>query len=198
MKGFRQPPQGSKNDVIRNLQVEAQNNTLAIRMSQMMLKRVLDDSQNMGRDIGGALTQIAELQYQFGALVKTLGLDPALIAATANEQRLVDFNEGAAKADEQENLIVADVVGDDSTIVLTSTTDDGPDTGIFRSRIKLSDAGVPALSKGLAGQPVGTTLDVELGGKVHHVELLAIRNPVAAAPVDVTPASQTEVAVTVN
>lgn len=198
MKGFRQPPQGTKNDVLRNLQVEVQNNQMAVRMTQMMVKRMLEDSQNMGRDIGAALAQLTELQYQFTALMKTLKVDPAVVAGTANAQRLIDFNETAAKADQEENLTDADTVGDDSTVVLTSTTDDGPDSGIFRSRIKLSECGSPALMKGLSGQPVGTKLDVELGGKLHHVELLAVKNPVPEAPQVTTPAPQPEVAPTLN
>ena len=178
--GFKnQGDAGSKKELLKQLQVESQNNTMALRMTQMMLKRMLEDSQNMGKDLGGVLGQLTEYRYQLSALVQALGLDPANIADIANTQRLADFNTGADKADVTENLVHGDVVTEDSTVVLTSTTDD-KEGEIFRSRIKLADAGVPGLLKGFLGQPVGTVVDVELNGKVHHVELLAIRNPLPA------------------
>jgi len=184
MKGFRTPPQGSKNDILRGMQVELQNNQMAIKMSQMLLKRMLEDNSNMGKDLGAALAQITEMQYKFAALVSTLKLDPEQVAETANVQRLADFDKAASEEDAREELLVADTVTSDSTITITSTTEDG--SGIFRSRIKLADAGVPALTKGLMGQPVGTKLDIDIAGKVHNVELLSIRNPVVVVVDTVT------------
>jgi len=174
--GFRNQGDSSKKELLKSLQVESQNNTMAVRMTQMMLKRMLEDSQNMGKDLGGVLSQMSEFQYKLNAVMAALNLDPANIASLANVQRLTDFNNGANNADIAENLSVGDLVTEESTVILTSTTDD-KEGEIFRSRIKLADSGVPALMKGMLGQPVGTIVDVELNNKLHHVEVLAIRNP---------------------
>jgi hypothetical protein len=179
MKSYDKAPQGAKKEALRQLQVESQNNTMAMRMSQMMIKRLIDDNQAMGKDLAMALAQLSELQYKFSAVQQVLNLDATQLANIANDLRLKAFNEASDKADVSENLVSADVVSEESTVTIASETDDGPDTGIFRSRIKIAEAGVPALLKGFLGQPVGTKVDVELNGKVHHVELLAVRNPIA-------------------
>ena len=80
-------------------------------------------------------------------------------------------------------MIPGSVVEADSTVVITSTAKDaeGNDRGIFRSRLKLSESGVPALITALTGKPAGTKVTVSLNGIDHEVELLAIRNPVVVA-----------------
>lgn len=59
---------------------------------------------------------------------------------------------------------------------MTSKTED-PDKGIFRSRIKLADCGVPDLIKAFEGREVGARAIVQLNGVDHEVELLAIKQP---------------------
>lgn len=51
------------------------------------------------------------------------------------------------------------------------------ENSIFRSRLKLSECGVPDLIQGLMGKTIGTKVAVKLNGIDHVVELLAIRKP---------------------
>lgn len=192
MKGFRVPPQASKANLtveINQLKTELQNMSMGTRVSQMMTQQLMQSVKSMSDDLGYALNQISELNYKYTALQKHFNLSAEALNDIANEQRLVDFNEASAKADVKDSLLVADEVGPDSTVTLTSVAKDeqGNDRGIFRSRIKLSESGVPELITALAGKKVGDKVVSKLNGLDHEVELLAIRNPSAPAVVEAAP-----------
>jgi hypothetical protein len=179
MKGFRVPPQPSKKDALKGLQTELANLQMAGRISQMMTQQLMQSVKSMSEDLGAALNQLYELQYKYNAVTKLLKLDAAELNKFANEQRLVDFNDASVKQDTKENLVAGETVEADSTVTITSTATDegGNDRGIFRSRIKLSESGVPDLITGLAGKKVGDRVSVKLSGVDHEIELLSIRNP---------------------
>lgn len=178
-KGFRVPPQPSKKEAFNELKTELANLQMAGRISQMMTQQLMQSVKAMSDDLGSALNQLYELQYKYNAVQKLLKLDQQELNNIANEQRLVDFNDASAKQDVKENLINADVVEKDSTVTITSIAKDekGNDSGIFRSRLKLSESGVADLISGLEGKRVGDKVSVKLNGLDHEVELLSIRNP---------------------
>jgi hypothetical protein len=178
MKGFRVPPQGSNKDKFGALDTELKNLQMAGRVSQMMVQQLMQNLKSMGDDLGSALNQLYELQYKYTALQKYLNCDVTTLDKIANDQRLVDFNEAAIKADQRDNLTSSDEATADSTVTFTSVAKDdaGNDKGIFRSRIKLSESGVPDLISGLTGKKVGDKVQVKLNGLDHEIELLAIKN----------------------
>lgn len=181
-KGFRVPPQGSKKDQMAELKTQLANLEMAGRISQMMTQQLMQSVKTMSEDLGAIGNQLYEAQYQLGAVKNLLKLDAEALNKIANEQRLIDFNEAAAKQDLKEGLVAADVVDTESTITITSTATDesGKDRGIFRSRLKLAESGVPALIAGLQGKKVGEKVTVQINGLDHTVELLGIANPAAA------------------
>lgn len=174
-KGFRVAPQPSKNEAMNELKAEFANLQMAGRVSQMMVQQLMQSLKNVSEDLSASINQLYELQYKYNALSKHLNVDEKAVANIANAQRLLDFNEAAAKQDIQDNLGAADVVSAESTIVITSTAAD--EKGIFRSRLKLSESGVPDLIKGLEGKRVGDKITVTLNNVLHEVELLDIKNP---------------------
>jgi hypothetical protein len=179
MKGFRVPAQASKKEQLKGIDVEVKNIQQATRISQMMLRQMMENMQAMSSDISNTMNQLLELQYKFVAIKESLNLDADTLDAIANKYRLQDFEEASERADVKDQLEVAESVGEDSTVVITSNARDnsGKDKGIFRSRIKLSECGVPALITGLSGKKVGEKVVVKLNEMDHEVELLAIRDP---------------------
>lgn len=179
MKGFRVPPQPSKNEALRKLETEMANLQMAGRISQMMTQQLMQNTKGLSEDVNAAMQQLMEIQYKLDAVTKHFALDPKGLADIANAQRLVDFTHASAKADGKENLVDADEVGVDSTVVITSKASDenGDDRGIFRSRLKLSESGVPDMIAQLQGKKVGDKVSSKLNGLDHEIELLAIRNP---------------------
>lgn len=182
MKGFRQQPQDSRKERLRSLETELKNMQMAMRISQMMLQQSMQNMQGMKQDLGAAMGLINELQYKILGVQRLTGLDSAQLAAIADELRLKDFNEASDKEDAEQGFTVGTVVNQDSTVILTSKTE-GSDKGIFRSKIKLSECGVPDLIKAFEGREVGAKALVQLNGAEHEVELLAIRQPPKAEPV---------------
>lgn len=179
MKGFRVSPQGSKNDQFNELKTELTNLQMAGRISQMMTQQLMQNVKSMSEDLGSALNQLYELQYKYGAVQKLLNLNVAQLNGLANDQRLVDFTEASAKQDVKENLVPGETVETDSTVTITTTAQDeqGNDRGIFRSRLKLSESGVPDLITALTGKKVGYKVSVTLNGLEHNVELLSVCSP---------------------
>lgn len=193
--GFRQQPQPSTKDKFRSVDVELKNLQMSARITQMMCQRLMENTKGIGSDVAKLFQLVSELQYKFLAVQKASGLDVAQLNKIAEELRLKDFVEASDKQDAEEGFTVADTVEDDSTVILTSSTGTEPDQGIFRSRIKLAEAGVPELVEGLKGQTVGTKVKAKLNGVEHEVELLGIRRPkrepkLEAVPAEAAPAAQ--------
>ena len=187
MNGFRQPQAASKKDQIREIKTQVTNLEMSSRITQMMVQRLLENNKAMGDDLNRSLNIVSELQYKILAMQKVGSFDDKQMAAVANDLRLVDFNDAAAKEDAKEGLLAGDVVLESSIITITSiaTGADGKDNSIFRSRIKLADTGVPDLITSLLGQKVGVKVTVKLNEVDHEIELLDIKNPAvpAEAPV---------------
>lgn len=175
MKGFRQQPQASRKERLKELETELKNTQMALRIQQMMVQQLMQSNKSMGEDLGRALNLINELQYKALSIQKVANLDSALLVAEANILRLNDFENASTKEDVEKNYTIGTTVDDDSIVILTSTTDDPNDSGIFRSKIKLSECGVPDLIEAFKGREVGAKAIVTLNGVEHTVELLGIR-----------------------
>jgi len=182
MKGFRQPAQDSRKERLRGLEAELKNIQMAGRISQMMTQQLMQNNQRMQQDLGAAMGLINELQYKILAVQRVSGLDSAQLGAIADELRLKDFNEASDKEDVEQGFTVGTVVDAESTVILTSKTEN-TDKGIFRSKLKLAECGVPDLIKAFEGREVGAKALVQLNGAEHEVELLAIRQPPKAEAV---------------
>ena len=189
MKGFRQKAIGSRKERLHELEVEIKNLSMASRISQMMTQQILQNSKAVHEDLSRALNLISELQYKILAIQKVANLDVEAMNNVANDQRLVDFNEASEKEDVERNFTVGDIVNEQSVVIITSTTEE-KDRGIFRSRIKLAECGVPDLINAFMNRGVGAKAIVSLNGLDHEVELLAVRQPPAVAK-DVSPINTT-------
>lgn len=187
-KGFRTQPMDSKKEQMRTMQTELSNMQTAMRITQMMMQQLLQSNKAMSEDLGRSLNQLYELQYKFLAVQTALNLDAKQLDEIANTRRAADFDEAAAKENAKMNMTPGDVVQENSTVVLTSTTPSlAEDKGIFRSRVKLSEAGVPALTTALLGKKVGDVVPVMLNDVEHMVTVLSImEEPPAMMNVEAT------------
>lgn len=182
MRGVKQEPKLNKTETLIRMDKELKNTQMAGRVSQMMVQQLMQNLQNMSKDLGKAFGTINELQYKVLAMQSIGNFDMNALKLKAEEMRLNDFIEASDAEDKAGNFTIGETVQDDSTVIITSTSP-GEDVGIFRSRLKLAECGVPALIKGLAGQSVGAKVECKLNDVDHVVELLAIRNPPPAVTV---------------
>jgi hypothetical protein len=180
MKGFRQPAQLNRKEKLSAIAKELENLSMAGRINQMMTQQLMQNMKTMGEDLSRSMNLISELQYKILAIQKVANLDVEEMNIVANKQRLLDFNEASDREDKERGFTVGDKVNEQSVIILTSTTEE-KDRGIFRSRLKLAECGVPDLITAFMGREVGAKAIVTLNGLEHEVELLAVRQPPAAA-----------------
>jgi hypothetical protein len=182
IRGVKQKPQPTNSERLQQHDVELKNLQVSVRMSQMMVKQMVQSFQELSQDLGKAFGLVNELQYKVLAMQSLGNFDPATLGKHVDELRLKDWTEASDAEDKAGNFAAATTVQEDSTVHITSTTAGG-EVGIFRSRIKLSECGVPALIEGFMGKQVGTKVTCQLNGVEHTVELLAVRNPPAASEV---------------
>jgi hypothetical protein len=177
MNGFRQVPQTSKKEQIKTMDAELKNTQMALRIMQTMVQNLLKSNKNLSDDLANTIGLVNELQYKILAVQSVANLDVSSLSAKADELRLKDFNEAAAKQDAEDGLSTAETVTEASTVTITSSTS-GADTGIFRSRFTMAECNVKELKEALMGKNVGTKVKVLLNGKEHEVELLSVMAPV--------------------
>lgn len=197
-RGVKQEPKLNKTEMLVSMDKELKNMQMAGRVTQMMVQQMMKQLQDMSKDLGKAFGTINEMQYKILAMQSVGSFDMDAMAKKAEELRLNDFIEASDAEDKVGNFTIGDKVQENSTVIITSITP-GEDAGIFRSRLKLAECGVPSLIKGLTGQVLGTKVDCKLNGIDHVVELLAIRNPPPAVVVDLPAGDVVQVGdVTVN
>ncbi|CAM6003902.1 unnamed protein product [Sphagnum balticum] len=187
---INEQPQSSRKERLQELDVRLKNLEMASRISQMMTQQLMQNLKPMHEDLTRVTGLIQELQYKVLAAQKVSGLSVEALNDAANAMRLSDFNEASDKEDAQQGFTIGTTVNEQSTVILTTTTEE-KDRGIFRSRLKLSECGVPDLIAAFMGREVGAKALVQLNGLEHEVELLGIRQPAAPA-VDQTNSAGTQ------
>lgn len=195
--GFREPASGSKKEQFKQMQTELKNSQLAQRISQMMMQQVLNKLQALDRDMNQAMNLLNDLQYRTLATVEIANIDKDLLDSKADAMKLVDYTKASDKEDAEKNYATATTVAEDSIVIIRS---DAPnDRGIFRSKFKLADSGVPEMKTALLGKTVGDRVLVKLGEVDHDVEIVGVRTepPKALVP-EVVPATNTVNAVDVT
>jgi hypothetical protein len=181
MSGFKQQVMPKTKDRIRSVETELQNSQMALRMSQAMTQQLMQNAQRISEDVGKLFGIINELQYKVLAMQDVLKLDGTQLNEIVTARRLSDFTEASDKEDREQGFTVGGTVTELSTVILTSKTAN-LDQGIFRSRVKMAEIGIPELTNQLLGKEVGATVTASLNGVQHEITLLGVRYPAPAAP----------------
>jgi hypothetical protein len=179
---MRQQAAPSKKDQMRQLTAELKNLQMATRITQMLIQQMGQTVQRLDQDVGRAMGLLNDLQYRTLSMLELGSTPTAAVNAKADELKLKDYNEASDAEDLAKGNTPADVVASDSIVVVTSTAPN--EKGIFRSKFKVSECGLPALSNALEGKKVGDKFQINLNGLDHEMEVLAIRT--APAPAEQT------------
>lgn len=172
----KSPVSQKPNDRIERLEKEIANMSYALRISQVLLKQVLEQLTPMERDVKATTGMVNDFQYRLLALQGLSGIDVVALKAKADELKLVDYTTASDQNDIESGFTTADTVTSDQDVVLiTSTVPGQDDAGIFRSKTVLADTGNPELITGLMNKPVGTVVSAKIGENVHSVTLLGVR-----------------------
>ena len=175
---MKQNKQPSTKDRIKELETAVQNMQMALQMSQMMTKHLMNQFQTFQSDLGSTMGMLNDFQYRTLAMLELGNFSADDIDAKAEEFKLKDFNDASDKEDAQKNYLADDdgVVGEDSVVILTSKTPDlEEDKGIFRSKFPMAECLTPDLREQLLGSKVGDTVESDIYGVKHVITVLGLR-----------------------
>lgn len=179
MKGMRQTKSvKSTKDRLKELEVANQNSQMALQMSQMMVKHLTNQLSALQADVGGVMGMSNDFQYRTLAMLELGGFDKDVINAKAEEFKLVDFEKASDKEDVSKGYEVdsAGVISEESIVIISSSTPDtDEDQGIFRSKFSMNECNTPDLREKLLGSKVGDSIETEIQGINHKIDVLGLR-----------------------
>lgn len=167
---------------VAELEREVANLTMAVRVSQALIKQLMDQLRPVQDDMTRFYSALNDTQYKTSALLVSIpGVSKEQVASLADQLKLADWQTSSDKDDVTRGLIAADVVSSpEDTVIITSTTpNEAEDKGIFRSKSLLKDIANQDIANGFLNKPIGTKLETTINGSLHVVELLAVRTPPA-------------------
>lgn len=168
---------------VAELEREVANLTMAVRVSQALLKQFMEQIRPMQEDLTRFYSALNDAQYKTSALLSSVpGVSREQIAALADQLKLADWQQSSDKDDQARGLVPVDAVSsEDDVVIIASTTPDEPeDKGIFRSKSPLKDIANQDIVNGFLNKAVGETVETTINGSRHVVELLGVRRLVKA------------------
>lgn len=177
LNGKKQSKGKSTKQEIQEMKIALQNSQMAVQVSQMMLKQVLEQFQGLRQDVDNSMGILNDFQYRTTAMLDLGNYDLDKLNKAAEALKLTDYMkasdaEDTAKGYELDN---SGTVGEDSIVIITSTTNGDEDKGIFRSKFSYAECQTETLKESLLGKKVGDTVLEEINGDSHEIEIVGIR-----------------------
>lgn len=182
--GKRGKPKQTTGDRLKSLDQRLSNNEMGVRVMQMVTKQIGETLQPMQNDLGELASRQRDLQYILLALQDLTGINKDVLDSKAIELQVRDFEEASDKEDLAKGYTKADLVEEDSAVIISSKTpEEEEDKGIMRSKLLLSEIRLPLLKEALLGKKVGESTEAEVNGVKHLIEILGVRKvPAPEAP----------------
>jgi hypothetical protein len=175
--GFRSGVTPAKKDRFKELDVAIKNCEMATRLTQMMVKQLLEQMQNSRLDIDNTMGMLNDFQYRTLAMLELSGIDKKLIDKRADELKLADYMKASDAEDAAKNYVddAAGIVGEDSVVTITSSTNGDEDRGIFRSKFPMSECLTPSIKEKIMGLKLGESFEETIKGDVHKITVVALK-----------------------
>lgn len=177
-KGFRQQPgETGKKAAIKELQVALSNLQMGFRINQMVAQQQMQTISRLDGDMRRVFGVGQNLDYRTRALLELLNVDDDKLNEIADRMRLEDFNRQSDEEDKKLGFTNDDagVVTENSIVILTSTTGQEPDTGIFRTKFSVNEAPLPTFKDKLVGKKVGEQFTDTVNGVEHTFTVVGLR-----------------------
>ena len=172
-KGKQQLSKGQRFELVEKKVKQLEMTT---RVNQMLLQQIGNSVSPMQSDVTETIGRQRELQYRVLAVQELLNLKLEEIEAKSLELQVRDFDEASDKEDKEKQYEAAEVVGEDSAVIVTSKTpEEDDDKGILRSKLLYSEISLPGLKEVLLGTKVGDIVEADVQGVKHKIEVLGIR-----------------------
>ena len=166
----------SQLDRLEALEKNAETLSMGVRVSQMLVKQVMDRMQQTQEMLHVKSSALSDLQYRLLALQKVTGVDLALVQKEADRLKLEEWTRASDEDSASRGLVKSDAVkSKESIVVFTSTTPDQPeDRGVFRSKIRVLELGSLPAMEAFEGKKPGDVFDITLSDQKHQVTLLEV------------------------
>ena len=164
-------------EIIQTLKVEVENLNKAFQISQMMVKHLSNKVQGLETDMNNSMGMLNDFQYRTLAMLELGDFSNDDIEKKAEELKLVDFEAASNKEDEQKGyeLDLDGTINEDSVVTITSKVEGKDEGGIFRSKFHMSECVTPNIREALLEKKVGDTVEVDIYGENHKIEILQLR-----------------------
>jgi hypothetical protein len=149
---------------------------MAVRLTQMMVKQLLDQIQNIRLDTDNTMGMLNDFQYRTLAMLELSGISKKDIDKRADELKLADYNKASFAEDLAKGYVDDSngVVGEDSVVTITSSTNGDEDRGIFRSKFPMSECLTPSIKEKLMGLKVGDSFEEQIKNDLHKITLVSL------------------------
>ena len=141
LNGKKQPKQASTKQKLKELETKLTNSEMATRISQMMIKQLLDNFQALRVDLDNTMGILNDFQYRTRAMLELGDFNVDELNTLAEKYKLTDYMKASDAEDEARGYTIDNdgVIDENSIIIITSTTNGNEDKGIFRSKFKLNE-----------------------------------------------------------
>jgi hypothetical protein len=175
--GFRSAPAATKKDKIGELEKALENSQMSIRLTQMMVKQLLDQMQNSRLDIDNTMGMLNDFQYRTLALLELSGVNKKDIDKRADELKLADYDKASSAEDLAKGYLddASGLVGEESVVTITSSTNGDEDRGIFRSKFPMSECLTPSIKDKLMGLKIGESFEEQIKGDLHKITVVSLK-----------------------
>lgn len=176
-KGFRQEKEKGSKQQLKELSTAVNNLQMGLKIAQMVSQQQMQNVGRLDADMQRVYGVTQNLDYRTRAVLELLDVDSEKLNEVADRLRLEDFNKQSAEEDEKLGFISDDegVVTENSIVILTSTTNEENDAGIFRTKFHINDSPLPTIKEKLLGLKVNETFEDKVNGVDHTFTLLGIR-----------------------
>lgn len=190
--GVTPTPKPNKGKIIQEMDKRIQALEMGLRVSQMLVRQLMEGMQPMKTDLGEIAMRQRDLQYRVLAFQDLTSLDSEKVQELSVELQISDFTETSDKEDVELNYTVTDTVAEDSVVILTSNTpSESKNLGILRSKLLMSEIQFPDLRESLLGKKVDDVFNHTINNVDHVITLVGIRTapePVPEPVAEDTPA----------
>jgi hypothetical protein len=173
----------TKGERFEQMEKRVKNLEMGVRVMQMVTQQLGNSVNPIQKDLAELASRQRDLQYRILAMQELSGVTIDAINARAEELQVKDFNGSSDKEDVEKGYTVADVVTDESLVILTTTAPDNK--GFLRSKLLVKEIGFPKMREDLVGKTVGDTFTADINGVNHEVTVLGVRT-VPPAPAEET------------
>lgn len=153
-----------------------QNIQQSLQLMQMMLMNMNKAVTALNADLNNTMTSVNDIEYRTKAMIKMKSFDEEVIDRVSTELKIEAYELASHEDDVKRGLIDVEVVGENSSIVITSATpDEAKDKGIMRAKLPISQSPSMQFKTDAMGKRVGETIETILDGVKHIVTILQIK-----------------------